>query len=133
MTIRHDRRNGRAWRLPAALVAGALLLFAPQGTRAETAPPLRAGTVVGRVTDARTGQPLGGTTVEVSGTVLRASTDADGRYRLASVPNGAQVILARRIGYAAIRQAVTVMVATAYAASWMRQASRSAPSGRRRR
>jgi hypothetical protein len=108
MTIRHDRRNGRAWRLPAALVAGALLLFAPQGTHAETAPPLRAGTVVGRVTDARTGQPLGGTTVEVSGTVLQAATDADGRYRLVNVPNGAQIILARRIGYAAIRQAVTV-------------------------
>jgi TonB-linked SusC/RagA family outer membrane protein len=108
MTIRHDRRNGRAWRLSAALVAGALLLFAPQGIRAETAPPLRAGTVVGRVTDARTGQPLGGTTVEVSSTVLRAVTDADGRYRLVNVPNGAQVILARRIGYAAIRQAVTV-------------------------
>jgi TonB-linked SusC/RagA family outer membrane protein len=108
MTISHDRRNGRAWRLPAALVAGALLLLAPQGSRAETAPPLRTGTVIGRVTDARTGQSLGGTTIEVSGTVLRASTDADGRYRLANVPNGAQVILARRIGYAAIRQAVTV-------------------------
>jgi len=108
MTIRHERRNGRAWRLRAALVAGALLLLAPQGSRAETGSPVRAGAVVGRITDARSGGPLAGTTVEVSGTVLRASTDADGRYRIANVPVGEHVLLARRIGYAAIRRTVTV-------------------------
>jgi TonB-linked SusC/RagA family outer membrane protein len=108
MTIRHDRRNGRAWRLSAALVAGALLLLAPRDARADTSPPLREGTVVGRVTDARSGQPLAATSVEISGTALRASTDADGRYRMANVPAGEQVIVARRIGYAATRQTITV-------------------------
>ena len=108
MTIRYDLRTGRASRLIATVAAGALLLLAPQGMRADTAPPLRAGTVVGRVTDARSGQPLVGTTVEIVGTVLRVAADAEGRYRIANVPVGAQVVLARRIGYAAARQPVTV-------------------------
>jgi TonB-linked SusC/RagA family outer membrane protein len=60
------------------------------------------------VTDQRTNLPLPGTTVQVQGTTLSSPTDADGRYRIAGVTAGTHTLLARRIGYTAERQAVTV-------------------------
>src|SRR5690348_5880964 len=67
-----------------------------------------AGTVTGRVTDARTGGPVGAAAVEVDGTRLGTSTSDDGRYRFTGVPAGSRVIIVRRLGYAAARQTVTV-------------------------
>src|SRR5688572_31916612 len=51
-----------------------------RGTRA--ARRAFAGTITGRVTDARTGTPVGSAQVEVEGTRLASTTNEDGRYRL---------------------------------------------------
>ena len=66
------------------------------------------GTVTGRVTDVRSGQPIAGAAVQIEGTALGTAAGDDGRYRLGNVPAGRQTITARRIGYAAGRQTVTV-------------------------
>src|SRR5258705_9621663 len=68
----------------------------------------RTGTIVGRVTDGRSTQPLAGITIEVEGLRLGATTGDDGRYRITNVPVGPQSVTARRIGYAVARRAGTV-------------------------
>jgi len=66
------------------------------------------GTVTGSVTRAEDGIALLGVTVLVQGTNLQTSTNAEGRYTLARVPDGAQVIVFRWLGYGGIDQQVTV-------------------------
>lgn len=66
------------------------------------------GTVVGRVTDARSSQPVQTATIEVEGTRLGAITDADGRYRVVNVPAGSRTIIARRLGFSAMRRVQTI-------------------------
>jgi TonB-linked SusC/RagA family outer membrane protein len=75
-----------------------------------TAPAIaqQGGAITGRVTDARTGQPIPGVTIEIEGTTIATAAGDDGRFRLASVPVGRRTIVARRIGYAAVRQPVTI-------------------------
>src|SRR5262245_32107387 len=96
------------------LIAGPSLraqnsLDAPNGSR-ELRTPRRVfvGIVTGRVTDARTSAPVAGAAVEIEGQRIASSTGDDGRYRLTGVPAGQRVIIVRRLGYAAARQAVTV-------------------------
>jgi TonB-linked SusC/RagA family outer membrane protein len=93
------RRMGTGATCVAVLVA-MLVLGATAGAQT--------GTVAGRVTDQRSTQPLDGATVDVVGTNLTATTDAGGQYRIAGVPAGARSIVARRLGYSAARQAVSV-------------------------
>ena len=66
------------------------------------------GTITGLVTDARSGQSLAGVSIQIDGTLIRALTADDGRYRIAAVSPGTHTLIARRIGFAAARQAVTV-------------------------
>ncbi len=66
------------------------------------------GTVTGSVTRAEDGIALLGVTVLVQGTNLQTSTNAEGRYTLARVPGGAQVIVFRWLGYGGVDQPVTV-------------------------
>ncbi len=66
------------------------------------------GTVTGRVTDATSAEPLVGAAVYLEGTRWRTATAEDGRFRLAEIPPGSYTLVARRIGYAAGRQEVTV-------------------------
>jgi TonB-dependent starch-binding outer membrane protein SusC len=68
--------------------------------------------VTGRVTDS-TGTPLASVTVTVLGTTLGGATDADGRYAIANVPNNAQTLVARRIGYRRTTQALAAGASTA--------------------
>jgi outer membrane receptor protein involved in Fe transport len=69
----------------------------------------RPGAVIaGRVLAVTENVPLAGVTVSVEGTALRSISDSAGRYRLAGVPPGPQVLLARRIGYAPARIPLTV-------------------------
>src|SRR5688572_1906970 len=66
------------------------------------------GTITGRVTDGRTGQPISGAQVYVD---ERAGTVADreGRYRLVNVPVGTQTVNVRMIGYGTANAPVTVI------------------------
>ena len=65
-----------------------------------------ARTVTGRVIG-ELGEPLQGATVSVSGTTRTAVTRDDGTYRLA-LPPGRYELRARLVGYAAVRESVTV-------------------------
>jgi len=66
------------------------------------------GIVVGRVTDARSGEPVAGANLQVSGTRLGAVTGDDGRYRIVNVPSGQRTIVVLRLGFSLNRQTITV-------------------------
>jgi TonB-linked SusC/RagA family outer membrane protein len=66
------------------------------------------GAIVGRVTDARTGDGLNAVDLVIEGAAFQASTGEDGRYRIANVPAGSYTLLARRIGYARQSQPIRV-------------------------
>ncbi len=99
LSIHYLSRRG-AW-----LLAGAFLLLCGSSGGAQVA---RSGTVTGRVSDARTGQPIPGATIEIDGTRIAGLSGDDGRFRLANVPAGERGITARRIGYNLVRHTVTV-------------------------
>ena len=92
--------------LAALLLAAAAL--APAAGRAPVVPAPGTGTVVGTVTDAETGDPLPGATVRVEGLMAGASTGADGRYRIESVPAGRRTLVVSFVGYATERESVAV-------------------------
>ncbi len=62
------------------------------------------GKVSGSVTDAETGEPLVGCTIEVKGMKLGASTDIDGSYFILNIPPGKYDIQASIIGYQKVLQ-----------------------------
>jgi TonB-linked SusC/RagA family outer membrane protein len=83
------------------LMAGllwAVPLAAQQGT----------GTVVGKVVDATTQEPIPGVEVAVPSTPYRVTTGADGTFHLAGVPAGPHQLRATRIGYRPDIQSITV-------------------------
>lgn len=57
------------------------------------------GKIVGKVTDAKTGEPLVGVNVLVAGTKLGAATNLEGEYVLIKVPSGMYTLVASSIGY----------------------------------
>jgi hypothetical protein len=88
---------------PTAMLA-VLLIAAPAAAQQV---PGGAAVVRGRVLD-EAGAPVAGVTVQVEGTTVLAVTDETGTYRLEGVPPGAQVLRARRLGYAVARVPITV-------------------------
>ena len=96
------------WRASGAvrMFAGALLLLVPAVVLAQAT---GSGAIAGRVTDARSKEPVVGATVSVDGTLIGGSTASDGRYRLANVPLGSRSVTVRRIGFAGAKRTVTVV------------------------
>jgi len=74
----------------------------------------QSGTIVGRVTDTRSGVPVTTAQVTVTGTSLGAVVDAEGRFRIANVPPGTYEVRARSIGY---QPATATVTATADASA----------------
>ena len=66
------------------------------------------GTIVGKVTDAKTGQPLPGANVMLVGTTFGAATNTDGSYVIAKVPAGKYTVKVSFIGYKEASKQVTV-------------------------
>ena len=66
------------------------------------------GTITGRVVDNTTQQPLTGVTVSIEGTTRGTATQSDGTFRINNVPEGNQVLRARRIGYVPMLRNVAV-------------------------
>jgi len=67
-----------------------------------------AASITGRITEAVSGAAVPGAVVSIEGTTLTTVADDLGRYRLAAVPPGPQVIRVIRIGYAPLRHSVVV-------------------------
>jgi TonB-linked SusC/RagA family outer membrane protein len=97
-----------------------MLLAAPSAVAAQAA---QTASITGRVTDARTGDPVPNATVQVEGTRLAGLAGPDGRYRIANVPSGAHSLLVLRLGYASTRRAVTVAAGQDQTADFGLQAS----------
>lgn len=57
------------------------------------------GKITGKVSDAKTGEPLVGVNVMVEGTMLGAATDVNGDYVILNVPPGVYVLKVSMIGY----------------------------------
>lgn len=57
------------------------------------------GKIVGKVTDAETGEPLIGANVVIENTKLGAATNIDGNYIILNVPEGTYTIIGKYIGY----------------------------------
>jgi outer membrane receptor protein involved in Fe transport len=85
-------------RLVLLLLGVGLIAFAASPALAQ-----QTGKIVGKVTDTRTGQPLGSANVLVEGTKLGASTDLDGVYFILNVPPGTYTVQASILGYKPIR------------------------------
>ncbi|MGQ0815076.1 MAG: SusC/RagA family TonB-linked outer membrane protein [Gemmatimonadota bacterium] len=66
------------------------------------------GTVVGRVVDGTTQQPISGASVTIVGTTRGTLTEANGRFALTGIAAGSQTVMASLIGYASVQQTVTV-------------------------
>jgi len=66
------------------------------------------GTIVGRVLEARTGEPLPGANVALKGTTMGAATTTEGFYIIRNVPAGTHTIVASFIGYHSQERTVTV-------------------------
>jgi TonB-linked SusC/RagA family outer membrane protein len=66
------------------------------------------GTVTGTVTDRGNGQALVGARVQVIGTNITGTTNAEGRFRFTNVPPSEQTVRVIALGYAAQNQVVTV-------------------------
>lgn len=74
-----------------------LVLFIPLLTFAQT------GKIVGKVTDAQSGEALIGANVLIDGTNFGAATDVNGDYLILNVPPGSYTLIARYIGYREVR------------------------------
>ncbi|MBI2844449.1 MAG: carboxypeptidase regulatory-like domain-containing protein [Armatimonadetes bacterium] len=68
----------------------------------------RLGTVTGTVTDSGAGSPVAGAAVEVLGTSIMATTQADGSYTLTDVPLTAEYLQVHALGYVAKRAHMNV-------------------------
>jgi TonB-dependent starch-binding outer membrane protein SusC len=91
----------------AALGIGSRDAAALPVTGSSAVTPAVAGTISGQVTDANR-RPLANAQVFVVGTQLRALANADGRYTIANVPDGAHTVRAMLIGFAPQAKTVTV-------------------------
>lgn len=67
------------------------------------------GSVIGKVTDRSSSQPIADARVFVTGTALEVSTNATGDYRLVNVRPGRAQIVVLRLGYRAAQDTVTVV------------------------
>jgi len=99
-----DLRMAVVRRLILALAVGLLL---PAVSSAQNPVP-PTGTISGRVLEAGTQAPVSDVSVFVEGTRRGATTAADGSFTIGGVPSGSQTVRARRIGFAAPVQIVTV-------------------------
>ncbi len=68
----------------------------------------QSGSVSGRVLDAQSGQPVAAAQVAVVGTQLGTQTNSEGVYTIRGVTPGSVEVRALRVGYAELRQRVTV-------------------------
>ncbi len=89
-------------RLLSTVALGLALLLAPSLAWAQQ------GTVSGRVTEASSGNPLPGATVQVVGADLGSAANAQGRFEISGVPAGEQTLQVSFVGYQEVQRTVNV-------------------------
>ncbi len=100
--VQEERRVGREGASSAFAWLALLLALLAVPAVAQTAETV----VVGRVTDAETGQPVAGATVRPTGGTRGAAAGADGRYLLALPRAGARTLAFSAVGYRTAERAV---------------------------
>lgn len=98
---------GQEWRGVQSLQRRILMAFSILALMILAIHPLSAqsgGKVSGKVTDDATGEPLPGCNVVIVGTMMGASTDADGTYFILNVPPGKYDVQTSVIGYKRIME-----------------------------
>ena len=86
-----------------SLVALLLVVATPSVARAQ------AVSIIGRVTEEKSGRPVEQAQVNIVGTTVGTLTNTDGRYALRGVRAGAYQVRVLRVGYAESKQTVTVI------------------------
>lgn len=81
------------------------------------------GTLVGRVTDADTGEGVAAADVWLDGTSHRMVTNSEGRFLFNEVPTGTYNLRVRRIGYAATSRSVTIAASQTVTANFALQSA----------
>ncbi|OWY25404.1 TonB-dependent receptor [Sphingobacteriales bacterium UPWRP_1] len=71
-------------------------------------------TLTGTITDANTGQPLPGATVQLEGTYLGAAAGVSGFYSIERIKQGNYIIIAEMLGYRPVRSEVIMTGNTQY-------------------
>jgi TonB-linked SusC/RagA family outer membrane protein len=66
------------------------------------------GTIVGAITEAETGDPLPGATVQIPAEEAGAAANVEGQYRIPSVPAGEQTLQVSFVGFETIERTVNV-------------------------
>ncbi len=79
------------------LIIIAVLLFASNSTHAGIT-----GKIAGKITDAKTGEPLIGVNVVILGTTMGAASDIEGNYFIINIPPGSYELKASLVGYSAV-------------------------------
>ncbi|PSQ94445.1 MAG: hypothetical protein BRD30_00130, partial [Bacteroidetes bacterium QH_2_63_10] len=85
-----------------------LLPLSHEASAVQGAPPTSTGTIVGTVTDAKTGQRLPGVNVVIDSLQIGDATGQKGRFRITQVPAGTHVVTARFAGSVARQKRVSV-------------------------
>lgn len=89
-------------RLISSTVFGLVLLLLPGLAWAQQ------GSVTGRVTEAETGDPLPGATIQVVDEGMGTAADSDGGFRISGVPAGEQTIRASFVGFQTKERTVSI-------------------------
>ncbi|MGH7501035.1 MAG: TonB-dependent receptor domain-containing protein [Longimicrobiales bacterium] len=103
--MRSRRRQPLLWTTRIALCLGAAL---GPFVQAAALAGQQTGTIVVRVLNGQSGEPLGGVQVSIPNTGLGGVSDNDGRVTIANVPVGEREILIQRIGFGEMRQTASV-------------------------
>ena len=96
-----------------------------QAIVAQRPPPSTVGAIVGHVTDAKTGLPIAYAAVLIDNSHDEVTANDSGSYRIKNVATGTHTVAARRLGYLAISQTITVTAGQTVAADFALQKSTS--------
>ena len=89
-------------------MAISLLLTIPSSARSMPLPDQAVGIITGRVTDARTGQPLTAVQVYIAALDVGVLSQQNGVYLLGNVPGGTYTLSVQRIGFRIVTTEVIV-------------------------
>lgn len=115
-------RNSVPRMLRGSLALAITLSLAPFIASAQ--PRATGGILTGVATVGGSGEPLSGVRIAVSGTSLNATTQNDGRYVIAGVPEGGHTVYARHIGFSPDSQQVVITTNQTAIANFVLQAVR---------